>query len=152
WPCGWRPRTAARCRRASRCSGAPRRRAPLAEASPSPPRPDSRRPRGQATLGHWRRWLLASSGALTYSSSTPRRAAPLSAPALFPSDHLATTTAGIDRTGPAGVERHVSYQPLQLGLRHPVVERPLHVAPHLVGPVERSQDRHRDQAPIALAE
>src|SRR5262249_20591271 len=41
---------------------------------------------------------------------------------------------------------------LQLGLRHPVVERPLHVAAHLVGPIERSQHGHRDQATVTLAE
>src|SRR5262249_19175988 len=72
--------------------------------------------------------------------------------ALFRSEHLDGDTASVDRAGPARIERHVGDQPFQLGLRHAVVERPLHMAPHLVGPVERSQHGHRDQAPVALAE
>src|SRR5918996_2890134 len=74
------------------------------------------------------------------------------APALFRSEHLDGDTAGVYRAGPAGIERHVGDQPFQLGLRHAVVERPLHMAPHLVGPVERSQHCHRDQAPVTLAQ
>src|SRR5947208_8738116 len=71
---------------------------------------------------------------------------------LFRSEHLDCDTASVYRAGPTGIERHVGDQPLQLGLRHPVVERPLHMAPHLVGPVERRQHCHRDQAPVTLAE
>src|SRR6266446_1584465 len=71
---------------------------------------------------------------------------------LFRSEHLDGDTASVYRAGPTGIERHVGDQPLQLGLRHPVVERPLHMAPHLVGPVQRRQHRHRDQAPVTLAQ
>src|SRR6266478_5393437 len=71
---------------------------------------------------------------------------------LFRSEHLDGDTASVYRAGPTGIERHVGDQPLQLGLRHPVVERPLHMAPHLVGPVQRRQHCHRDQAPVTLAE
>src|SRR5215470_3651440 len=73
-------------------------------------------------------------------------------PALFRPEYLDGDTAGVHRAGPARIERHVGDQPLQLGLRHPVVERPLHMAPHLVGPVERGQHCHRDQAAVALAQ
>src|SRR5258705_9948125 len=72
--------------------------------------------------------------------------------ALFRSEHVDGDTASVDRAGPAGIERHVGDQPLQLGLRYPIVECPLHVAPYLVGPVERSQHCHRDQAAVTLAE
>ena len=71
---------------------------------------------------------------------------------LFRSEDIDGDTAGVDRAGPASIERNVGDQPLQLRLRHPVVERPLHMAPHLVGAVERGQDGHRDQAAIPLAE
>src|SRR4029450_7929055 len=71
-------------------------------------------------------------------------------PALFWSEHIDGDTASVDRAGPAGIERYVRDQPLQLGLRHPVVERPLHVAPHLVAPLERSQHCPRDQATARL--
>src|SRR5258707_6486564 len=72
--------------------------------------------------------------------------------ALFRSEHIDGDTASVDRAGPASIERHVGDQPLQLGLRYPIVECPLHVAPYLVGPVERSQHCHRDQAAVTLAE
>src|SRR5262249_17964563 len=43
-------------------------------------------------------------------------------------------------------------QSLQLRLRHPVVQRPLHVPPQLVGAIERREDGHRGQAAVPLAE
>src|SRR5258705_8823144 len=72
--------------------------------------------------------------------------------ALFRSEHVDGDTASVDCAGPASIERHVSDQPLQLGLRYAIVECPLHVAPHLVGPVQRGQHGHRDQAAVTLAE
>ena len=56
---------------------------------------------------------------------------------LFRSEHIDGDAASVDRAGPASIERHVGDQPLQLGLRYPIVEGPLHVAPHLVGAVKR---------------
>src|SRR5260370_18036104 len=72
--------------------------------------------------------------------------------ALFRSEHIDGDAPSVDRAGPASIERHVGDEPLQLGLRYPIVESPLHVAPHLVGPVERSQHCYRDQAAVTLAE
>src|SRR5258705_6592853 len=72
--------------------------------------------------------------------------------ALFRSEHVDGDAASVHRAGPASIERHVGDQPLQLGLGYPIVECPLHVAPHLVGPVEGGQHGHRDQATVTLAE
>src|SRR6185503_18383406 len=78
--------------------------------------------------------------------------APAPNDALLRSEDIDGDTASVDRAGPAGIERHVGDQPLQLRLRYPIVEGPLHVAAQLVGPVERSQHCHRDQTTVTLAE
>src|SRR5258706_3801557 len=71
---------------------------------------------------------------------------------LCGAEHIDGDAARVDRAGPTGIERDVRDQSLQLGLRHPVVERPLQVASNRVGPIERSQHCHGDQATVTLAE
>ena len=93
-----------------------------------------------------RRLRAPPTAVLSMQTFLPRRSR------LLGTEDVDGDASGVDRAGPAGIERHVGDQPLQLGLRHPVVQCPLHVAPHLVGAVERGKDRHRGQASVPLAE
>src|SRR3972149_4821395 len=71
---------------------------------------------------------------------------------LFLAEDLDCDAACIDRAWPAGIERDVRDQPLQLGFRDAVVERPSHVAAHFVGAVERGEHGDGSEAAVALAE
>src|SRR5688572_14699811 len=79
-------------------------------------------------------------------------AARMGVAALLLTEYVYRDPPRIHRARPARVERNVGDQALQLGFRHAVLQCALHVAAHLVGAVERGEDRYRRQAAVALAQ